>query len=180
LLFGSSYYDFVVDDGISWSDAKTAAGALTFGGSNGHLATITSSGENSFLQGLVSPYVDFAGAWIGASVQGDADGTWEVGPEAGNKFSVYGYENWGGVEPNDLNNNARAYMNIGALFAGIATGEWADSANGLSGPGNPIKGYFVEYQVAATPIPAALPLFAAALGSLGFFGWRRRKDTRTA
>jgi hypothetical protein len=28
--------------------------------------------------------------------------------------------------------------------------------------------------VAATPIPAALPLFASALGGLGFVGWRRR------
>jgi hypothetical protein len=30
--------------------------------------------------------------------------------------------------------------------------------------------------VAATPLPAALPLFAAALGGLGFAGWRRRKS----
>jgi hypothetical protein len=29
--------------------------------------------------------------------------------------------------------------------------------------------------VAATPLPAALPLFAAALAGLGFAGWRRRK-----
>jgi hypothetical protein len=70
-------------------------------------------------------------------------------------------------------------MNIGSLFAGIATGEWADSANGLSGAGNPIKGFFVEYQVAATPIPAALPLFASGLAGLGLFGWRRRKNSRT-
>jgi hypothetical protein len=28
---------------------------------------------------------------------------------------------------------------------------------------------------AATPIPAALPLFATGLGALGLFGWRRRK-----
>ena len=28
--------------------------------------------------------------------------------------------------------------------------------------------------VAATPLPAALPLFVSALGGLGFFGWRRR------
>lgn len=33
----------------------------------------------------------------------------------------------------------------------------------------------VSSTVAATPIPAALPLFAAALGGLGFFGWRRKK-----
>lgn len=31
-----------------------------------------------------------------------------------------------------------------------------------------------------TPIPAALPLFASALGGLGFFGWRRRKNAPTA
>jgi hypothetical protein len=29
--------------------------------------------------------------------------------------------------------------------------------------------------VAATPIPAALPLFASALGGLGFVGWRRKR-----
>jgi hypothetical protein len=29
--------------------------------------------------------------------------------------------------------------------------------------------------VATTPLPAALPLFASALGGLGFFGWKRRK-----
>ncbi|GAB2179140.1 hypothetical protein [Dongia sp. agr-C8] len=34
--------------------------------------------------------------------------------------------------------------------------------------------------VAATPIPAALPLFASALGGLGFFGWRRRRGQPAA
>jgi hypothetical protein len=29
--------------------------------------------------------------------------------------------------------------------------------------------------VATTPIPAALPLFASALGGLGFVGWRRKR-----
>jgi hypothetical protein len=29
---------------------------------------------------------------------------------------------------------------------------------------------------AVTPVPAALPLFAAALGGLGLLGWRRRKS----
>jgi hypothetical protein len=29
--------------------------------------------------------------------------------------------------------------------------------------------------VAATPVPAALPLLATALGGLGFAGWRRRR-----
>jgi hypothetical protein len=29
----------------------------------------------------------------------------------------------------------------------------------------------------ATPLPAALPLFAAGLGALGLFGWRKKKAT---
>jgi hypothetical protein len=34
--------------------------------------------------------------------------------------------------------------------------------------------------VAATPIPAALPLFATALGLVGFMGWRRKAATPAA
>ncbi len=37
-----------------------------------------------------------------------------------------------------------------------------------------LNGIVHATQVSATPIPAALPLFAAALGALGFAGWRRR------
>jgi hypothetical protein len=31
---------------------------------------------------------------------------------------------------------------------------------------------------AATPLPAALPLFGTGLGALGLFGWRRRRKAR--
>jgi hypothetical protein len=34
--------------------------------------------------------------------------------------------------------------------------------------------------VAATPLPAALPLFATGLGALGLFGWRRRRINAAA
>jgi hypothetical protein len=34
---------------------------------------------------------------------------------------------------------------------------------------------FAATPVAATPIPAALPLFASALGAMGIAGWRQRK-----
>lgn len=33
---------------------------------------------------------------------------------------------------------------------------------------------------AATPLPAALPLFASGLGGLGFFGWRRKRKAVSA
>jgi CHRD domain len=41
----------------------------------------------------------------------------------------------------------------------------------VSFPGGEIRG-----QIALTPIPAALPLLASALGGLGYLGWRRRRS----
>jgi hypothetical protein len=35
--------------------------------------------------------------------------------------------------------------------------------------------FSIDFATAVTPIPAALPLFASALGGLGFMTWRRRK-----
>jgi hypothetical protein len=34
--------------------------------------------------------------------------------------------------------------------------------------------------VATTPIPAALPLLATALGGMGFMGWRRKRQQQAA
>jgi hypothetical protein len=38
-----------------------------------------------------------------------------------------------------------------------------------------LETFSISASVATTPIPAALPLFASALGGLGLFGWRRRR-----
>jgi hypothetical protein len=38
----------------------------------------------------------------------------------------------------------------------------------------------ININTAATPIPAALPLFASGLGALGFAGWRKRKKAKIA
>jgi hypothetical protein len=37
----------------------------------------------------------------------------------------------------------------------------------------------VDIGVAATPLPAALPLFAGGLGALGLLGWRRKRAARS-
>ena len=34
--------------------------------------------------------------------------------------------------------------------------------------------------VGATPLPAALPLFATGLGALGLLGWRRKRKAAAA
>jgi hypothetical protein len=38
----------------------------------------------------------------------------------------------------------------------------------------------VQSSVSATPLPAALPLFATGLGAMGLLGWRRKKKTAAA
>jgi hypothetical protein len=35
-------------------------------------------------------------------------------------------------------------------------------------------------EIAPTPVPAALPLFATGLGALGLFGWRRKRKNAAA
>jgi hypothetical protein len=47
---------------------------------------------------------------------------------------------------------------------------------GFTGPGGPATGAGLTGTLTSTPIPAALPLFAAALGGLGVVGWRRRNS----
>ena len=40
------------------------------------------------------------------------------------------------------------------------------------------SGSFGIQGVAATPLPAALPLFAGGLGALGLLGWRRKRNAK--
>jgi hypothetical protein len=175
IQFGDNFYEYIPDEAVSWAEASTAASADIFNGMQGHLATITTAAENSFLQGLNAPLPGFQGAWLGGAVNGSNQASWAVGPEAGQLIS---FNNFGGVEPNDGPGNI--YMNIGLLFAGIANGQWADAANGLNSSGNPIAGYFVEYEsVVTTPLPAALPLLLTGLGGIGFLGWRRKQQAAT-
>jgi hypothetical protein len=74
----------------------------------------------------------------------------------------------------------------------LATIENADSGLGgvrfnvgFASPENPFNGYVDNFTLngttfnfdpaAATPLPAALPLFATGLGALGLLGWRRKR-----
>jgi hypothetical protein len=74
---------------------------------------------------------------------------------------------------------------LSAINASLNQGFFFDPLASMSGPGN--DGLFTEYasattltatsySISQTPIPAALPLFASALGGLGFLGFRRKKQ----
>lgn len=82
------------------------------------------------------------------------------------------------------------------LRYGIAmepTGFWGDETTSTAPAGEqlvqnqvgtwvPLPGTNLAFQLtgteAATPLPAALPLFATGLGAMGFFGWRRKRKAQ--
>ncbi len=197
--FGSNYYEYVSDPGLSWAPAEADAASMSYLGATGYLATVTSATENSFLLSLVpTTYSTFSGAWLGGEVfggtspdgQGQPDGGsayWVVPSSALKLFSVGqtpvpgAFANWGGHEPNDAAVFSAVYMNVGVEGEfGIQNGQWADARFGLASgdpaiTGDNIVGYFVEFSPASTPVPAALPLFATGLGALGLLGWRRKR-----
>lgn len=133
------YYEFVTNQGISFTDAKTAAENLTFYGLKGYLATITSQAENQFVVSKLQGQ-----GWFGAS-DAASEGVWKwvSGPEAGTQFwsggsngsSVGGlYHNWAPGEPNNCCGGEN-YIHF------LTNGQWNDYPLTLSS----IQGYVVEY-----------------------------------
>ena len=47
-----NYYEYVINNDITWKEAKTAAKHSTYNGTSGNLATITSASENDFIAKL--------------------------------------------------------------------------------------------------------------------------------
>lgn len=118
-----NFYRYV-NSNVSYAAANAAANAAMLNGVNGHLVTITSAAENTFVDGILGNHI-----WLAASDAGqEGKWLWLTGPEAGKQFSqgavaVNGlYENWNGTEPNSGAGANDAYMNT--------NGTWYDQAAG--------------------------------------------------
>ena len=144
------FYQFIANQGITWSTAKTAAENSTYFGRQGYLATLTSQEEADFAGKQVS-----GAGWIGGS-DAETEGQWKwvTGPEAGIVFwngevsgTTPNYANWNNNEPNDFKGNnpvGEDYAHITDPSIGIQ-GAWNDLPN-EGGTGLYIaKGYVVEY-----------------------------------
>lgn len=138
------YYEYVAAPGITWTDAKAAAEARTYGGLTGYLATITSAAENAFVATKCAGY-----AWLGGSDAGHhKEWYWVTGPEAGSKFcqeSIFGgveyteegwYQNFAPGEPDNGIFGGEDY-----LYMYPIVGTWNDSPNYT----DYIQGFMVEY-----------------------------------
>ena len=147
-------YEYVTPGGsISWTDARTAALAKTFGSYAGHLANISSAEENDVVLTEIT-----GNTWIGASDQAvEGEWRWVDGPEAGQQFwqglqngSVVGarYNNWQAGEPNQYGGGEDyAHMYAG----GGQSGKWNDFPDS-----NSVSGYVVEYEVSNIGTVASL------------------------
>ncbi len=94
------YYELVLptdsNGGYSWTQADAAASAMTYDGSTGYLATVTSAAENDFLASqFQSSLPTDVPAWIGLEDDGRiGDWTWVTG-------EPFSYSNWADGEPNN-------------------------------------------------------------------------------
>ncbi|HSX06350.1 MAG TPA: choice-of-anchor U domain-containing protein [Candidatus Saccharimonadia bacterium] len=147
-------YQFVsAPSGITWTNARTAADAMTYQGLTGYLTTITSQQENDY----VSVRLEGAG-WMGASdAASESVWKWVDGPESGTTFCNGDYSNgtpqgcvsnggryanWNNGEPNDAFNNQEADHgeDCGQFLSG-GSGQWND----LPCIGATLQGYVVEF-----------------------------------
>jgi hypothetical protein len=155
-LFDGHVYEIYKDAGIGWTTANANATSLSKQGVTGHLATITSSAEDAFLETLRNGAPDNLGeVWVGG-LQGTCATTptpgcgWAwvngEGAIAPNNAGLT-FANWQAGEPNDhpdnIENGAEQHLAIGLSdLPG-----WNDEGS----LGN-ISGYIVEYDI---PINAA-------------------------
>lgn len=141
------FYEFVSASGAAWNTARDAAAARTLYGMTGYLVTVTSAGENAFVQSKLAGQ-----GWMGATDQAvEKNWRWVTGPEAGTQFwwgtasdcgtgfdpaagPVGGlYDNWASGEPNNCDEDYAHFL---------SNGEWNDYPLSMGGL---IAGYVVEY-----------------------------------
>ena len=115
------YYETVhVPAGINWLNAKAAAGSRTYMGRSGHLATITSAGENSFIfDNLLAADKNPQSRryWLGGFQSPFPGGDWQwITGEA------WSYTNWWVTEPSGDGDA----LEIFSSSAGVGHGRWND------------------------------------------------------
>jgi len=147
------YYE-LIEDRWDWLDAKAAAETSSFVGVNGHLATITSASEQSFITSNFS--LSYWCYWLGGfqpdgSLEPNKNWQWVTG-------EAWNYTNWDINQPDD---------DFGEDCLGIYGAPLGSQYkwNDVTGKGERTDGtdyrytlpYLVEYEPLSTPAPQTLP-----------------------
>jgi len=157
------YYEFV-SGSFTWTQARDAAAASTHLGFTGYLATITSGGEQNFLDAL---WPGDAAYWLGGS-DAAVEGQWEWVTEPGGPIA-FTYTNWRPGEPNDQNGEDYLHGWFATAAQNATDPNWNDIPIGQS------YGYVVEYSAAPIPLPAGLPLLLTGAAGLALLRRRRQR-----
>ena len=143
---------------VSWAAALTAAQSTSYGNVTGHLATVSSAGEDALLLNLLTaqPWARFA--WLGGYQTSplalpDQGWTWVTG-------EPWDYTHWASGEPNDYVGVAESYLAMWGVNSGREPGTWNDEGYYV------VEGwYLVEYDTPAPPCPTILFVNASAGGA---------------
>ncbi len=179
---GNGHWYELVDPGVGsrplWRDAKVLAEESTYLGMNGHLATITSQGEQDFLWNNIysqSLKDQNSAVFLGLTDNEDYGGVESFGqnePQVDGWVWVTGeaveYTYWANAaQPDNGGDEDFAHMTSGNPLPG----GWGDGQAGVT------LAYFVEYDTPTNPIPEPTSLIIwSLLGALGItIGWWRRR-----
>ncbi len=152
VAFEGRIYQVYEADGISWEQADIFATSVTIDGVVGHLATITSEGEDAFideqrvLAELPSPEAWVGGQQMGASPEPGEGWMWinNEGPISTSSAPLPSYSNWLSNEPNDQNTETFLAVGLRGHFG------WNDE----QALGN-IGGFVVEFDAATIIDPTS-------------------------
>ncbi|MFO0838082.1 MAG: thrombospondin type 3 repeat-containing protein [Phycisphaerae bacterium] len=136
---GHGYLRIDVNAGITWTASDAAATAMNYLGGPGHLATITSAAEQSF---VVANLGARRGLWLGGiqppgSPEPAGGWTWNTG-------EAWSYSIWSGGEPNELFTFFNGQTEDRLIFWDMS-GHWNDLAAANNRP-NDANGYIVEFE----------------------------------
>ena len=159
------WYELFDAADTSWTDANTMASALSYNGLSGHLGTITSAAENSFIfeeLGISNRPIWLGGFQDENVAEAVAEWQWVTGEN-------WTYSNWAPGEPNNSTWNDEDSL---AFAFWKADGSWNDAPTGYNSYGN--GGFVVEYETAPVPEPATMLLFGIGLVALAQQNLRKR------